>query len=143
MQNRLIHFLFVHAPQFPKHLLMHPVKHGPEVRWAGVLGRIGVRHRLVPEEAAVRLRDQIAVLGLHSSNAPQGQPVLGIRQVTDLPADMTDPGGRLPKPLGYGRLVEKPDGVCAGEDDLLDAELQAGHASFSLTGSLPTNFTAR
>jgi hypothetical protein len=121
MRDGLIQFAFVQVPHFPKHLFMHPVKHGPEVRRARVLGRVGVRHRLVPEEAPVRLRDQFAVLGLDSSNAPQRQAVLGIRQVADLPADVTDPAGRLPKPLGHGSLVEEFDGVVAGEDDLLDS----------------------
>lgn len=60
VRHRLVQFSFAHVPQFPKHLLMHPVKNGPEVRLAGVLGGVGIRHRFVPEEALVCLRDQSA-----------------------------------------------------------------------------------
>src|SRR5262249_55402690 len=108
-----------------------------------VLGRVGVRHRLVPEKAPVRLRDQFAVLGLRSSDAPQHQAVLGSRQGADLPTDVTDPAGRLPKPLGHGSLAGKFDGVVAGEDDLLDGQFQPGHVYISLAGSVRTNLVAR
>src|SRR5262249_1781987 len=86
------------------------------------------------------LRDQFGVLGLHSSNTPQHHAVLGTRQVTHLPGNMTDPARRLSKPLGSWRLVEKSDGVVAGEDDLLDAKLQGGHDYFSFAGNFPTIF---
>jgi hypothetical protein len=57
MGDGLIQFTFVQTPHFPKHLLVYSVEYGPEVRWAGVLSRVGVRDRLVPEKAPVRLRD--------------------------------------------------------------------------------------
>jgi hypothetical protein len=34
MRDGLIQFAFVQAPHFPKHLLVYPVEHGPEVRRA-------------------------------------------------------------------------------------------------------------
>ena len=55
---------------------------------------------------------------------------------------LTPPGGCRNHSVG-GRLVEQPDGVVAGEDDLLDGELQPGHGYFSFAGSVPTNFIAR
>ncbi len=143
MQNGLIHFAVVHAPQFPKHLFMYLVKDGPEFRLAGVLHRVGVWHRLVPKEIPVLFRNQFGVLGLRSSNAPQRKTVLGIRQVADLPGGMADPSRRLSKPLGNWRLVKKSDGVIAGEDDLLDGKFQPIHGYISFAGSAPTNFTAR
>jgi hypothetical protein len=121
MRDGLIHFAFVQTAQFPKHLFVYSVKHGPEVRWAGILGGVGDRDRLISEEALLRLRDQSTVLGLRSSDAPQGQAVLGTRQVTDLPGDVTDARDRHPIPLGHGCLVKKLEGVVACEDDLLDA----------------------
>lgn len=56
---------------------------------------------------------------------------------------VADAARRLPEPLVSGSLVEQPDGVVAGEADLLDGELQPGHGYFSFAGSAPTNFTAR
>src|SRR5262249_13686325 len=41
------------------------------------------------------------------------------------------------------RLVEQPNGVVPGEDDLLDGELQPGHGYFSFAGSVRTNLVAR
>jgi hypothetical protein len=40
---------------------------------------------------------------------------------------MADAAWRLSKPLGSWRLVEKPIGVVAGEDDLLDSKLKSIH----------------
>jgi hypothetical protein len=63
--------------------------------------------------------------------------------MTHLPADVTDAARRLSKPLGCGSLIEKPDGVIAGKDDLLDGKLQTGHDYFSFAANLPTNLIAR
>jgi hypothetical protein len=40
---------------------------------------------------------------------------------------VTDTARRLPKPLRCWCLIEKPDRVVAGEDDLLDGKLQSIH----------------
>ncbi len=47
----------------------------------------------------------------------------------------------LSQPLGCGRLVEKPDGVVSGEDNLFDGHLESRHDYFSFAGSIPTNLT--
>src|SRR5262249_25768729 len=41
------------------------------------------------------------------------------------------------------RLVEQPEGVVSGEDDLLDGELQPGHDYFSFADRVPTKRVAR
>src|SRR5262249_44721594 len=71
------------------------------------------------------------------------QPVLGEGDVAHLPGDVADATWRLPEPLGRRRLVEQPDGVLAGKDDLLDGELESGHDYASFFGSVRTNFVAR
>src|SRR5205823_13214226 len=55
---------------------------------------------------------------------------------------VADAARRLPEPVGRRRLVEQPDGVVAGEDDLLDCELEPRHGYFSFAGSVFTNFSA-
>src|SRR5438270_13983441 len=122
---------------------MHPIQHRPDFGWSEVFRRVSVRHRIRAEQAHELLREQALILWLLPSNAPQRQPVLGKGQMAHLPCDVTDTARRLSKPVGWGRLIEKPKGVVAGEDDLLDGELQSGHGYFSFAGSFPTNFTAR
>src|SRR5262249_50284269 len=56
---------------------------------------------------------------------------------------MTYTAWRLSQPLRWGRLIEQPGGVLAGEDNLVDGELQPGHDYCSFAGNVPTNFTAR
>lgn len=55
MHDGLIQLGFVQASDFPKHLIVYAVKYGAEGRRARVPGRVGVRHRVVPEEGPVRL----------------------------------------------------------------------------------------
>jgi len=121
--NGPVQFCFIQPRQFMQHLLMNSIQDRPNFAWRGVLGRVSLRHRLRPEEANEVLRDKGFVLRLLSPNAPQGQPVLGKCQMTDLPADMTDAARSYPKPVGGGRLIEQPDGVVTSEDDLFDGEL--------------------
>src|SRR5262249_25105229 len=80
-----------------------------------------------PEQTHEFLRDQAVVVRQRPSNSPQGHPVLCKCQMADLPGDMADAARRLAKPLGGGRLFEKPDGVFAGENDLLDGKLKSIH----------------
>src|SRR5262249_11780938 len=92
MRNRLIQLRFVQARQFPQDLLMDSIQHGLKFSLAGVLLWIGIRHRLRPEEIPVLLRDQIGVLRLLPSNAPERHAVLGKGQVAYLPGDVADAG---------------------------------------------------
>jgi hypothetical protein len=55
------------------------------------------------------------------------QTVLGKSQMTHLPCNVADTAWRLSKPLRCWCLIEKPNGVVAGKDDLLNGKLQAGH----------------
>src|SRR5262249_39386322 len=120
---------------------MHPVQHRPE--FGRGIRRVRLRHRTRPEQALEFGREECVVVRPLAPDAPQRQAVLGEGDVADLPGDVADAARRQPKPLVGGRLVEQPDGVVPGEDNLLDGELQPGHGYFSFAGSAPTNFTAR
>src|SRR5262245_45002169 len=126
-RNGLIEFRLVEHRQLAKRLLVHAAHYFQNGVGGGVAGRVGVRHGVRAELAREVLREQRIVPGLQSANAPQRQPVLCARQVADLPRAVTDPDRRHAKPLVSGRLVEEAQGVVAGEDDLLNGQLQAGH----------------
>src|SRR5262249_52034180 len=96
-----------------------------------------------PEQALEVGREEYAVVGPLVSDAPESQAVLGEGDVADLPGDVADPARREPEPVVGGRLVEQPDGVVAGEDDLFDGELQPRHGYSPCAGSARTNLVAR
>ena len=123
MRNRLIQFSLAKTPHFLKHPLMHSVENGSDVGLTGVLGRIGVRNSPVTKKSHKIFREQLPVLRLHPSNSPKRQAILGNRQMAHLPSYMADATRRQPKPIRCGGLFEKPDGVIAGENNLLDGKL--------------------
>jgi hypothetical protein len=127
IRDRLIEFAFTQARQFPKNLLMHSIKQGQEFGLIGILLGVVIWHRVRPEEGQVLLRDQIGVLRLRTSNIAECKAVLGKREVADLPGDVADAAWRLPKPIGRWGVVQEVDCVVAGEDDLLDGQLQSAH----------------
>src|SRR5262249_25327362 len=49
IKERLVEFIFTHARQFPKDLLMHPIKHGAKLGLVGIRLGVGIRDRVRPE----------------------------------------------------------------------------------------------
>src|SRR5436309_1259739 len=108
---------------------MHPVQNSPECFWR--TRRVWFRHRIRPEQALEVGREECGIVRTLAPDAPEGKAVLGESDVPHLPADVTDPAKRNPEPVvGFG-LIEQPEGVVAGEDDLFDGESQPGHFYFS------------
>src|SRR5258707_11801004 len=105
-QNGRVQVGFVQARQFPKHLLMNTVENGPDFNLTWVLGGVGVRNGLCPEEAHEAIRDQASVVQLWSSNTEHRQAVVGIRQVAHLPGDVAHAARWLPKPVFSFGLFE-------------------------------------
>lgn len=66
------------------------------------------------------------------------QPILRKGDMTHLPADVADTARRHLKPICCWCLIEKPDSVFAGKDDLLNDKLKAGHDYFSFAGNVLT-----
>src|SRR5262249_56196596 len=55
--------------------------------------RVGVGHRLAPEQPVERLGDQLGVAGRPAPGPLQGRPILGVRPVADPPGD----AGKAPR----------------------------------------------
>lgn len=123
LQDGLVQFLFVKPPQLLKHLLMHSIEGSPDFSLARILGGIGGWRRFPCERAEEILGDQSGILWLRPTDALQSEPVLGHRQMADLPSDMAHTARRLPEPFRYGCPIEKANGVAAGRCDLFDGQL--------------------
>ena len=85
---------------------MHAVQRLPKLGRRWVVARIRVRLRAFAVLLAKLAGHQVQVFRPPPAKAEQAQAVLGHRQMTDLPRDVRDAFGRLPKPIVVGQAVQ-------------------------------------
>jgi hypothetical protein len=97
-------------------------RHGFRLGW-DTCGGISVRHGVPPKQTQELFGDELRILRLCPPNAIQSKSILRHRQVADLPGDMGNTSCWLAKPVLSLCVIQEPDGVVAGEHDLLDGQL--------------------